>query len=929
MAVMLLEWVFTSTFLILVVLALRAALGKRMSARLRYALWAVVLVRLLVPVQLFTFPLAGVWVVTEKRTEHTVYAPPAAATQAGTDDVLSPGGENDPAANFVAAPQAPDPPTVPDPPEPPDWDNLPGWVGYLGWMWLAGSAAAALVLLTSNLRFLGKLRRERVPLDGADLPLRVYAAAGLPSPCLFGLFRPAVYVTPEAAADPAMLRHVIAHEYTHYRQGDHIWSLLRCMALAAHWWNPLVWVAAVLSRRDAELACDEGALKRLGDGERAGYGNTLLALVTAKPQPGDLFRCATTMAGDKKSLRERIGRIAKAPKRVIWAVVAAVLVTALACVCAFGSARETDDPNPAPSQEPSVSAEPSALPSQGINVETAFQGTVPEDVLDDAEKFVRGRFEALRDEGILFGLDSASVVPDPPEVDDWRIERLTGPYWSGERYWQVLGINRRVELWNVVYAFHSTTPDRAMNLANGATELTGDGWLTPMNDGADYLVYELGEDGSRTLLTEFGEQGEWMSMTFRSHLRAKLASLGIPEDMADAYYMEEHAEFPLGPGEQPDLNRNGVPELVQTVDINEWGGQRLEVWEGEKLIYSEVGSDSHAGWNAVFLCTLDGEDCLLRYNPYMGQGWADYTYQLFTLSESGEEQVVRENSVRFDINFSPLMHESFDPEVIAAFIDEVNGLLANSVQLINTDLDLLYTFEREGRLHDSLWWLDNWEPVFVRDEGKSLLENLWDFQEAMKKEWYDEIPVVTNPSELSSSGGEPRGLVLSYQGKAKWFEAVWERFYPDDTVEGKFADLDGDGIYEIVVILQTGHGTGCLEQELHVFDPETLEEYDCSDVLDVVLGQVSSHADEERFYLTAPGVAAEIEKPEIDYNYEDSVCFDTYYHFEVEGGRLYGYFGAALDAALLCYEGALKVELRLDGRKLVSSGFEYLPEYMG
>ena len=62
MAVMLLEWIATSVFLILVVLALRAALGKRMSAGARYALWAVVLVRLLVPVQLFTSPIAGTWV---------------------------------------------------------------------------------------------------------------------------------------------------------------------------------------------------------------------------------------------------------------------------------------------------------------------------------------------------------------------------------------------------------------------------------------------------------------------------------------------------------------------------------------------------------------------------------------------------------------------------------------------------------------------------------------------------------------------------------------------------------------------------------------------------------------------------------------------------------------------------------------------------
>ena len=66
MTLLLLEWIFTSIFLITVVLLLRALLGRRISAGLRYALWAVVLVRLLVPVQLFTSPIAGTWVITER-----------------------------------------------------------------------------------------------------------------------------------------------------------------------------------------------------------------------------------------------------------------------------------------------------------------------------------------------------------------------------------------------------------------------------------------------------------------------------------------------------------------------------------------------------------------------------------------------------------------------------------------------------------------------------------------------------------------------------------------------------------------------------------------------------------------------------------------------------------------------------------------------
>ncbi|MCI8943626.1 MAG: M56 family metallopeptidase [Oscillospiraceae bacterium] len=186
--------------------------------------------------------------------------------------------------------------------------------------------------------------RVRRPLEGTSAPVPVYTAMGLPSPCLVGLFCPAVYVTEEAAANPATLRHVLAHELTHYNHRDHLWSVLRGAALAVHWWNPLVWLAVVCSRRDGELACDEGALKRLGGGERTAYGETLLALVTAKSKPADLLSFATTMTGGKRSLKERIRRIAVQPRRLASAVVAVVVILSLAAVCAFGraEAKEAD-----------------------------------------------------------------------------------------------------------------------------------------------------------------------------------------------------------------------------------------------------------------------------------------------------------------------------------------------------------------------------------------------------------------------------------------------------------------------------------------------------------------------------------------------------------------------------------------------------------
>lgn len=178
----------------------------------------------------------------------------------------------------------------------------------------------------------------------------------------------------------------------------------------------------------------------------------------------------------------------------------------------------------------------------------------------------------------------------------------------------------------------------------------------------------------------------------------------------------------------PDLNRNGITEEVRLIEIED--GQELQILENGELVDREIGYYAHAGQTSIFLCTLDGDDYLLRYHPTMYQGVGSYSYELSSFANQ-EETVVRWGEIDFDINFGSLMHDSFEPEKIAAFMDEINDLLSNSVQLLNTAGDLSDTFEREGRLYDSMWWLDIWEPEFVRDESKSLRENLEEFRTAM------------------------------------------------------------------------------------------------------------------------------------------------------------------------------------------------------
>ena len=189
--------------------------------------------------------------------------------------------------------------------------------------WIVGSAVAAGFLLYANLSFWQKLRhlRRRYPVENCSL--EVYLVdKGLSSPCLFGLFRPAIYLTPAALTSPARLRHVLAHEEAHARHLDHLWTLLRGVCLVIYWFDPLVWLASSAAKTDCELACDESVLARLGEAERVPYGQTLLSLIPVG-RAGNPMLTATTMAAGKKQLKDRFSRIARKPRQFAAAVLAA------------------------------------------------------------------------------------------------------------------------------------------------------------------------------------------------------------------------------------------------------------------------------------------------------------------------------------------------------------------------------------------------------------------------------------------------------------------------------------------------------------------------------------------------------------------------------------------------------------------------------
>lgn len=343
-----LEWILSSSVLILIVMGLRRALKGKISLRLQYALWALVLVRMLTPVSLFS---SGISI---QNVTNQVAQRPAVQVVREAAETRLPGPGYEEAYRQVVRDyqqQGLDVQNVSQTTL--EQDVSRAMVSGLTWgeaikngllvIWLTGCVGLLAFTAACNIRFQRKLKQNRIRLDIPYIAIPVYVSEFVPTPCICGVFRPTIYLTADIAADPQRMRHVVEHELTHHRHKDYLLSALRCVALALHWYNPLAWWAAKTSKQDAELACDEGTIARIGENQRTEYGVTLIRLTCERAKPADFMLAATTMSDDPNTIKERITMIAKKPKMAVYTLIAVVLIAALAVGCTFTSAREAEN----------------------------------------------------------------------------------------------------------------------------------------------------------------------------------------------------------------------------------------------------------------------------------------------------------------------------------------------------------------------------------------------------------------------------------------------------------------------------------------------------------------------------------------------------------------------------------------------------------
>lgn len=335
-----------ASIIILLILLVRPVFGMRVPARWRSWLWALALLRLLVPAFLLPSSPASLQNLdlVDRPLDQVATAVGKTTTTAARENLVAQGPIG---AEGELPPMAP----------PTDNSSPVMWWKLAGLVWLAGAGLSASWVIIGMILLQRRIREDSGEVDEEVLQVwrrccarlslrrapRLIATDCVESPALVGLFRPALLL-PKSAPYKFSIEdweHVFFHELAHFQRRDHWTHVVQLVALSAHWFNPLVWLGFRYLRADRELAADEWALRRLEDEQAVAYGDTLLKVLAAQSRQR-MIPAVVGIMEDRAQLKQRLRHIvAFNPKRLMGSAVGLSVAILLSAVV-LGRVSEPD-----------------------------------------------------------------------------------------------------------------------------------------------------------------------------------------------------------------------------------------------------------------------------------------------------------------------------------------------------------------------------------------------------------------------------------------------------------------------------------------------------------------------------------------------------------------------------------------------------------
>ncbi len=317
-----------SSLLIVVIFTLDFVLRKRVRAVIRYALWTLVLIKLILPPTFASPTGVGYWLPAKQPDKPAVLPVSAQVTVRYTEAE----SVHIPIQSFTPLPLST--PSL-------AWPAIL----VLGW---AGVALGLVTWLVLRGRFVGRMlaRANDAPESLLELlqsccrqlkikrPIRLKFSAEATSPAACGLSRPTILIPAQLGDKLSVLpmRAVLLHELAHIKRGDLWVNYAQTLLQIFYWYNPLLWLANVVIRRVREQAVDEMVMVEMGE-EADAYPTTLLEVAKLTFTRSVLSLGLVGIMESKTALWERIDRLMdfRPPRK------AGLTFTSALCVLALGA----------------------------------------------------------------------------------------------------------------------------------------------------------------------------------------------------------------------------------------------------------------------------------------------------------------------------------------------------------------------------------------------------------------------------------------------------------------------------------------------------------------------------------------------------------------------------------------------------------------
>ena len=277
-------------------------------------------------------------------------------------------------------------------------------------VWIVWGCVAALIVAVSLLAYL-RLQKQ---VKGAAKVRGGYESDKIETAFVLGFFKPKIYIP--SGMSPAARMQILAHERTHLEKGDHWMKVIAFLALALHWFNPLVWVAYLMLCKDIEIACDERVVQFMELDERKQYASALLQCSTNR-----IYYAACPVAFGEVSVKYRIQSALHYRKPAVWMSLMGVLSIAFVSLCLLTNpAQAVSDPQAALQQSSHQAPEslsfaeaPALEPNPDWGITLYMDATSP----------TGGYFACVVEERFILGSESMTI-------DNSRLERWNGTSWE-------------------------------------------------------------------------------------------------------------------------------------------------------------------------------------------------------------------------------------------------------------------------------------------------------------------------------------------------------------------------------------------------------------------------------------------------------------------------------------------------------------------